>query len=212
MSSSRKMAIALMASVATLAVAPQASASGLIAKRYVSAMVGQVETGDEHLEQYDDAFTAYEAKLNVPVTEHVDLGFRYGREVLEGSHGGHDLEESEDLYLGETTYHFRPHDHHYNPFLRVRAGLIQTTVEEGGTTHTEDEAAYSFAAGADLGMGEHAAVAPEVAYRMVDGEGEWIPSLEANYWLGESAFLMAKGEYRDETEDVGYFIGGGWHF
>ena len=202
-------AIGLVA--ATLA-APSAQAAGLLGERYVSALVGQVHTGDDHLQDYDDTYFALEGKVNVPVAEHVDLGFRYGRESLDGSHHGTDLEETEQVYLGEATYHFRPEDHHYNPFVRVRAGMVSTEVDEDGDSHSEDDAAYAVAAGADLGIGEHAAVAPEVAYRVVDGDGEVIAGAEANYWLGERAFLLAKVDYRNDEGDFGYFAGAGYHF
>ena len=182
----RSTGIALIA-VTALTAASGAHASGLLGERYVNALVGQVHTGDEHLQDYDDTYLATEAKLNVPVAEHVDLGFRYGRESLDGSHQGTELEETEALYLGEATYHFRPENHRYNPFLRARAG-------------------------ADLGIGEHAAIAPEVAYRWVDGDGQLLAGAEANYWLGERAFLLAKAEYRGEEGDFGYFAGGGYHF
>jgi len=195
-----------------LAAAPNAQASGLLGERYASALMGRIETGSEHLQTYSDAFLGGEARANVPVAEHVDLAFRYGRETLDGSHQGTSLEETEQVFLGEVTYHFRPHSHRLNPFLRLRGGMVRTEVEENNVSHTRDDSAYAVAAGADLGIGEHAAITPEVAYRVVDGEGEVFAGAEANYWLGAGLFLLAKAEYRDEDGDFGYFGGFGYHF
>ena len=201
----------LAASALLLGGVQGAAAEGLLGKRYASVLVGQVQTNDEHLEQYDDAFFAVEAKVNAPVSEHVDLAFRYGRETLEGTSHGHRLEESEGVYLGSATYHFQPHNHHYNPYLRARAGLTRIEVE-GHHNSEEDEFTYAVAAGADLGVGEHAAVAPEVAYHVVGGEGQVIAAAEANYWFTHRVFGLAKAEYRSEHDDVGYFAGGGVRF
>ena len=193
-----------------------AAAEGLLGKRYANVMAGQLFTNDDHLEKYSDAFFAVEAKVNAPVSEHVDLAFRYGRETLEGDHGDESLDESEGVYLGSATYHFQPGNHHYNPYLRARAGLTRVKIEHTEPGHsdttTHDEFTYAVAAGADFGLGKHAAIAPELSYHVVDDEGQFIGAVEANYWFNERFFGVAKGEYRGEHGDIGYFAGAGVHF
>ncbi|HKJ71347.1 MAG TPA: outer membrane beta-barrel protein [Gammaproteobacteria bacterium] len=195
-----------------LAAAPGAHAEGLLGKRYASALIGQVITGDSDLRDYDQTYLALEGRVNVPVTEHVDAGLRYGRETLDGSHNGVDLKETEQTFLGEATYHMPGHSERVDPFLRARAGLVRTRTEEDSASDTSNDLALGVAVGADIEVGERAAVAPELAYRVVDDNGELLAGAEANYWLSERAFLLAKAEYRSDQGDVGYFAGGGFHF
>ena len=188
------------------------NAQGLLGKRYVAVQVGQMNPGDDDVEDVDDSIFLLGGRFNTPVNPNVDAFFDLAYSKLEGDIGSIDVESTAKEIIVGMNYYFSPNED-VNPFLSAAAGIVWTEVEvDGYGDEDEDDFAFSIGGGAEVELNQQASIVPELSYVNVDDEDDVIAGVTLNYWFDESVFGNLGLGYGFDDGDITTFIGLGYGF
>lgn len=186
------------------------NAKGLLGKHYIEFQIGQLNPGDDDVENIDDSIFFLSGKYNNPFNPNVDtfIKFEYFRLEEEISSGDYKESTSIDAMAG-INYQFRPKEE-VNPFLNVSVGMEWTKVEINNQDSDETDSAFSVGGGVEVELNQRTSLVPELVYIKVNGDADVSVGTSINYGIHEGLFGSFGIRYEFEQENILYSVGLGF--
>ena len=205
--------------------AAEASAQGLLGKRYMALTFGHLLPSDSDLSKTDDTIVQLEAKVNFPLIKNLDVFAGLGFSQLKGNFVGdfRDVTVEKRRIDAGAAYQFFPGEQ-FNPFLQGTVGYVSRKTDnpsgdediaDGGAglgiedqiakkSGTDDDLAFGFTGGVEIPFGQQFAVTPTFSYRQVGDVDDFVGGVGATGWFNQIIFAGMSVAYGFDAKDFSY--------
>jgi len=189
--------------------APCLADAGILGKRLIGASIGQVEPGDDYLNDVDDSVVSYGVNLRLPVNANLDVIAGMSQSQLEGDDPftGESIEaDGTSLQIG-VQYQFSPGEK-INPNIAVGFGRVDVDVEVDGVSADDDDTGGFLQAGVEFGLQDNVSLNVGAVYTTeIFDEDDFSGAAALNIWATEQVLLSVGASYSFDSEDVGVSAG-----
>jgi len=174
------------------------SARGLLGVDYIGFEYGGLRPGDDNLRAIDSFVTTAALGCNFSFNKNVDLGLAIGSvEKVETAAG---KIESVSV-LGGVYYHSSP-GYSVDPFVGINLGFVDTVVDNGVQTISQDEFTFNVEGGLEFDLSERMALRPGLLYEWVDDADEISINVDLNYWIVHDIFVGVSAAHGFDAGDT----------
>ena len=182
-----------------------ASAAGVLGERHAYVQGGVVKPGDDLVDDLVGTSARVELGLNIPLKDGVDFFCNAGHAEMEGEYQIIEAEASRtDYQVGLVCY--MGAEEEVNPYIHVAIGAVSfeedITIAGMMTSADTDDFAWEIGVGVEIDLCESAGITPGIEYENIDGEDDFLGTLDLNVWLNDAIFVAIGGFYAFDAEDI----------
>lgn len=182
-----------------------ASAQGLLGKRYLKVRISRTKPGADAIREIDDSLYKFGSVLNLPITKKIDLDIQIQHLTIKGDISGVDVDITQTAVDGGATLHLSP-DERMNPYVRARAGFVGEEIEVSSqgvsAKESDDDLTLSLGVGVEIDLGSQAALSSALEYWRIDTENDVVFRAGLSVWLIESVFAGIDSSYTFDDRNV----------